>query len=167
MSAPEFPINCCVVLTVKICGAGVNNCAREAAGANAKLGVAAAGTKVGSAPARLTTGVTLTVARDTGAEVPCLEVITQGWPVLTVAACSNKNSFIEVNCTFFSVKSAIFFKSTLMLSCSNFILWSKFSQFEHKFCVDKTWFSIPFSSYVNLLNFASGGESSSFRGGGG
>lgn len=59
--------------------------------------MAVAGTNAGRAPARLTTGVTLTVAIDTGAEVPCLEVITQGWPVLIAAVCSNRNSFIEVN----------------------------------------------------------------------
>lgn len=66
------------MLTVRICGAGVNNCAREAAGAKARFGVAVAGTNAGRAPARLTTGVTLTVARDTGAEVPWREVMTQG-----------------------------------------------------------------------------------------
>lgn len=67
------------MLTVRICGAGVNSCAREAAGARVKLGVAAVGTNDGKAPARLTIGVTLTVARETGADVPCLEVMTQDW----------------------------------------------------------------------------------------
>lgn len=70
IKVPEFPISCCVVLTVSICGAGVRSCALEDAGASDKLGVAAAGTKAGKAPAKLTMGVTLTVASDTGADVP-------------------------------------------------------------------------------------------------